>query len=52
MPAFPGLAIVMARGIERFFKAPQKAVLLALLLCGGALYLFADWYRAAFLFLR
>jgi hypothetical protein len=52
MPAFPALAIAMARGMGRFSRAPQKAVLLALLYCGGALYLFADWHRAEFLFLR
>ena len=52
MPAFPGFAIAMARGSQRFRRVAPRLVLLALLLCGGSLYLFADWHRAAFLFLR
>ena len=52
MPAFPALGIAMARaGVKRFFEVPEKAVLLALLYCGGALYLFVDWFRAGYLFL-
>jgi 4-amino-4-deoxy-L-arabinose transferase-like glycosyltransferase len=52
MPAFPALALAMARGMERFFKVPQKVILLALLLCGGSLYLYADWNRATYMFMR
>jgi len=51
MPAFPGIAIAMARGSQRFGRSDSRIVLLALLLCAGSLYLFADWSRAAFLFL-
>ena len=50
MPAFPGLAIVMARGLKGFDQSRQRILLLALLDCAGALYLFADWYRASFVF--
>ena len=52
MPAFPGFAIAMARGSQRYRQLEPRIVLLALLLCGGSLYLFADWSRATFLFLR
>jgi len=52
MPTFPTLAVLMACGLRCIPKAAEQVVLLALLYCGGALYLFADWDRAAFLFLR
>jgi 4-amino-4-deoxy-L-arabinose transferase-like glycosyltransferase len=52
MPAFPALAIAMARKAQVFRESASRIVVLAILLCGGALYLFADWYRAAFLFLQ
>jgi len=52
MPAFPALAIGMAQGLRRIPEAIERAVLLALLNCGGALYLFVDWYRAHPLLLR
>ena len=52
MPTFPALAILMACGLRCIPKAAEQVVVLALLYCGGALYLFADWHRAAFLFLR
>lgn len=45
MPAFPAFAIAMARGLRHVPDAVERIVLLALLYCGGALYLFADWYR-------
>jgi 4-amino-4-deoxy-L-arabinose transferase-like glycosyltransferase len=51
MPAFPALALAMARGLRHFVRGQERVVLLALLLCAGSLYLFADWYRAAFLFI-
>jgi 4-amino-4-deoxy-L-arabinose transferase-like glycosyltransferase len=47
LPIFPALAIAMARGLERIPQIAERAVILALLYCGGALYLFADWYRSA-----
>jgi 4-amino-4-deoxy-L-arabinose transferase-like glycosyltransferase len=52
MPAFPAVAIGMARGLRRISEATERGVLLALLYCGGALYLFVDLYRAPHLFLR
>jgi 4-amino-4-deoxy-L-arabinose transferase-like glycosyltransferase len=53
MPAFPALGIAMARaGVRHFFEAPEKVALLALLYCGGALYLLVDWYRASYIFLQ
>jgi 4-amino-4-deoxy-L-arabinose transferase-like glycosyltransferase len=52
MPAFPAVAIGMARGLRRIPEATEQAVLLALLYCGGALYLFVDLYWAPHLFLR
>jgi len=53
MPAFPALGIAMARaGVKRFYAASGRVVLLALLYCGGALYLLVDWYRAGYIFLQ
>ena len=52
MPMFPALAIAMARGTRTFRLSESRIIMLALLLAGGALCLFADWYRAAFLFLQ
>jgi hypothetical protein len=52
MPTFPALAIGIARGLRRIPGATERAALLALLYCGGALYLFVDLYRAPHLFLR
>jgi hypothetical protein len=53
MPAFPALGIAMARaGVKRLYAAPGRVVLLALLYCGGALYLLVDWYRAGYIFLQ
>lgn len=51
MPAFPALAIAAVRGFQQLPKATERVVVLGLLYCGGALYLFTDWYRAAHLFL-
>jgi hypothetical protein len=47
LPAFPALTIAMACGLERISEAAERAVLLALLYGGGALYLFVDWTQAA-----
>jgi 4-amino-4-deoxy-L-arabinose transferase-like glycosyltransferase len=53
MPAFPALGIALARaGVKRFYAAPGRVVSLALLYCGGALYLFVDWFRAGYIFLQ
>ena len=52
MPAFPALAIMVARGLRRLPEAAEQVIMLALLYCGGVLYLFVDWHRAAFLFFR
>jgi hypothetical protein len=52
MLAFPALAIGMARGLRHIPEATGRAVLLALLYCGGALYLFVDLNWAPRLFLR
>ena len=49
MPAFPALAIAMARGIRGFRLSASRIVMLFFLLLGGTLYLFVDWYRATFL---
>jgi 4-amino-4-deoxy-L-arabinose transferase-like glycosyltransferase len=47
LPAFPALAIMMARGLILFGEEKPRMALMALLSWGGALYLFVDWYRAA-----
>jgi 4-amino-4-deoxy-L-arabinose transferase-like glycosyltransferase len=52
MPTFPALAMAAAGGVRRFCEAAEKLVLLALLYCGGALYLFIGWFRAPYLFLH
>ncbi len=46
-PAFPALAIVMARGILHVGEEKASLALFALLSWGGALYLFVDWDQAA-----
>jgi len=45
LPAFPALALMMACGLGRVGEAAGRLILVALLYCGGALYLFVDWYR-------
>jgi 4-amino-4-deoxy-L-arabinose transferase-like glycosyltransferase len=52
MLIFPALAIMMAHGLGHIPEAAEQAILLALLYCGGALYLFVDWFRAAQLFVQ
>jgi 4-amino-4-deoxy-L-arabinose transferase-like glycosyltransferase len=49
--AFPALAILMARGLESAPGIAERAVMLALCYCAGALYLFVDWQRVSLLFL-
>ena len=46
-PAFPALAIAMARGIVHVREEKASLVLFVLLSWGGILYLFVDWQRAA-----
>jgi 4-amino-4-deoxy-L-arabinose transferase-like glycosyltransferase len=46
-PAFPALAIAIARGMVHVGEERGSLVLFALLSWGGALYLFVDWQRAA-----
>ena len=45
LPTFPALAIAMAQGLRRPLDptVTERVVLLALLFCGGALFLFVDW---------
>lgn len=49
--AFPALAVLMARGLESVPGIAERAVVLALCYCAGALYLFVDWQRASHVFL-
>jgi 4-amino-4-deoxy-L-arabinose transferase-like glycosyltransferase len=51
LPAFPAIAIMVARMFHRFPEHQERALLLALLLWAGNLYLFVDWVREAHLFL-
>lgn len=41
MPAFPALAIMLAHGLRCVPKAAGQVIVLALLYCGEALYLYA-----------
>ncbi len=53
LPAFPALGIALARaGVTRLYAAPGRVATLALLCCGGALYLFVDWFRAGYIFIQ
>jgi 4-amino-4-deoxy-L-arabinose transferase-like glycosyltransferase len=52
MPIFPGLAILMAHGLERLPQARLRTVTLALLYCAAALYLFVDWKPVGYIFIR
>lgn len=47
LPAFPALAMVMARGLICIGKEAEQVGLLILCYWIGALYLFVDWFRAA-----
>lgn len=49
MLSFPAIAVVMALGLNRVANK-ERTTTLSLLFCGGALYLFVDWLRAARLF--
>lgn len=50
MPAFPALAIAMARGLGPTSKVAGRTLALALLYCGGSLYLMLDTYQVAYIF--
>ncbi len=50
MPTFPAIALLMAQGLKKIPSVAETTVVLALLYCGGALYLFVDWFRIAQLF--
>jgi 4-amino-4-deoxy-L-arabinose transferase-like glycosyltransferase len=51
LPAFPGIAIVIAQLFNRFPRYAERAVLLSFLFSGANLYLFVNWVREAHLFL-
>ena len=51
VPAFPSIALVMAQGIAQVSEVRERTVVLSLLSCVGALYLFVDWERSSHLFL-
>lgn len=50
MPTFPAIALILAHGLKKLPSITESTVVLALLYCGGALYLFVDWFRVADLF--
>lgn len=50
MVTFPALAILIAQAVQRIPQASEKIVILSLLYCAGASYLFVDWFRAAHVF--
>jgi 4-amino-4-deoxy-L-arabinose transferase-like glycosyltransferase len=52
MPAFPALAVVMARGLKRIPEATERVVMLALFYGGEALYLYIVISQTARLILR
>lgn len=52
LPAFPALALAMARVHRDVVPAEERRVLLALLYGAGVLYVSADWSHVAKLFLR
>ncbi len=52
LPSFPAVVLLMARGVMTLRSWRETAVLWCWLSCGGALYLFIDWVRAAELFVR
>ena len=52
MPAFPALALIMARGLMRMDQIREKMLWLLLVECAIALYLFVDWRRSSHLFMN
>lgn len=51
MPVFPAIALLMAQGSANIPQGKGRALILSLLYCAGALYLFVDWQRSSHLFL-
>jgi len=51
LPAFPALALIMARGLVQMEQIREKVLWLLLAECAIALYLFVDWKRASHLFI-
>lgn len=49
---FPALTITIANGLDRLPKSIDRAFLVSLIYCFGALYLFVDWYRVTELFIN
>ncbi|MBV7340111.1 hypothetical protein KFU94_70280 [Chloroflexi bacterium TSY] len=52
MLSFPALALLAAHGLQATSDRMMQVLLLALLYCGGSLYLFVDWSRGTHLFLN
>lgn len=50
LPAFPGIAILIARMFGRFSMYTERAVLLSFLFWASSLYLFLNWVREARIF--
>ncbi|MEM2125314.1 MAG: glycosyltransferase family 39 protein [Candidatus Methanosuratincola sp.] len=50
LPAFPAIAILIARVINRYPQHKERAPLFSLLFAGGVLYLMVDWVRETYLF--
>ncbi len=50
MSSFPAVAILIAVNVQLIAETTERGLLLAILYCLGALYLFVDWARAAQLF--
>ncbi|MCA9971592.1 MAG: glycosyltransferase family 39 protein [Anaerolineales bacterium] len=51
MPTFPAMSIMIALWLMRQSLGRKRAVFLAFLYAGSALWLFLDWYRASELFI-
>jgi 4-amino-4-deoxy-L-arabinose transferase-like glycosyltransferase len=51
LSSFPALAVLMARALAGLPAGAGRILLLALLYCGGSLYIFVDWMRTGQLFL-
>ena len=52
MPAFPALALLMARGLAQVPQVREKVLWLVVVECGIALYLFVDWRRSSHMFIN
>ena len=51
LPAYPALALIMARGLDQIPQAKEKVLWLLVVECALALYLFVDWSRSSHLFI-